>query len=548
MSSSTFAPKPLTNPAPLTKSKYVHGVQCPLYVWLEVRTDAPRPQTDAFTQALFDAGDEVGEYARKRWDAREVAAGRPPGTRVTDDPRLHGQAVRETADALAAGARVIHEAAFTEGGVRVRVDVLERLDDGTFALHEVKSTGDYDKNKHLADVAVQAWVVRRAGLRVSKADVVHLNKAYEWPGGDYDLEALFVEHDATADVDAKQAEVTKKVAELLDVLRCDAQPIVPVDTKCTSPYGCPYQDVCPTRGEDVEHPISELPNCKRGQGMHKAVTEAGVHSLLELGDEDAERLLVMNKSLHTRWYNTWKATKTGERVVVPECADWVRSLTYPIYHLDFETTSPPLPLVPGTRPFERVPLQYSIHVEHEDGTIEVPNRAFFADANDPDPRRSLIEQLLADLGETGTILQWSSYEASTIRMLAENPKYRTYAARLMALIDRIEDLGKAIDDYVYDKDFHGRWSVKVVHPVLAKDSSVVVHEDTPVLSYDDLDGCAKGDQAAIMLIEYLRRETTEERRAAIREEMLTYCGMDTQAMVDVLRVVRGECDTRYPAS
>ena len=140
MRAAAFTDKPLKSAAPLSKSKFVHGVQCPLYVWLEVRTDAPRADIDAFTQALFDAGNEVGEQARRRWDQRLARAGKAPGLLMDDDPRMHAVAVAATQAALADGAPVIHEAAFTSSGVSVRVDVLERLADGTFAINEVKST------------------------------------------------------------------------------------------------------------------------------------------------------------------------------------------------------------------------------------------------------------------------------------------------------------------------------------------------------------------------------------------------------------------------
>jgi len=59
----------------------------------------------------------------------------------------------------------VHEAAFTHGGVRVRVDVLERLFDGTFAINEVTSTSKYDPDKHLLDAAIQLWVVRGSTRR-----------------------------------------------------------------------------------------------------------------------------------------------------------------------------------------------------------------------------------------------------------------------------------------------------------------------------------------------------------------------------------------------
>ncbi|MDA3936798.1 MAG: hypothetical protein PF636_08065, partial [Actinomycetota bacterium] len=149
MSDTEFAVLPPTSDAPLSKSKFVHGMQCPLYAWLEVRTDIPRSEVDAFTQALFDAGDEVGEYARRRWDNRLLASGSALGVRVIEDPRLHKAAVEQTVAAMRDGASVIHEAAFTHEGVKVRVDVLERLGDGTFALNEVKSTSKYDPRKHL---------------------------------------------------------------------------------------------------------------------------------------------------------------------------------------------------------------------------------------------------------------------------------------------------------------------------------------------------------------------------------------------------------------
>lgn len=535
--------EPLTSSTPLSKSKFVHGMQCPLYVWIEVRTDAPRPEFDAFTKALFAAGHEVGEYARQRWDRRLVAAGQVPGVRVTDDPQKHAEAVAETAVALAAGASVIHEAAFTHGGVKVRVDVLERLADGTFALNEVKSTTHYDEAKHLLDASVQMWVLRGSGLNVSRVNLVHLNGRYEWPGGEYDLEQLFVEEDITAQAEALQEAIGIDVARLLRVLESDEQPAIPDDASCEKPYGCPYEDVCPAIGEPVEHPITELPGCKRGQGMHKSVTAEGFTSLLELDEPAARRLLCKagDATVNPRWYNTWKASVTGERIVLADCGTWLNELEYPVLHLDFETIAAPIPMVAHTHPFEQVPLQYSLHIEQEDGTIA--HREFLADATDPDPRCSLIGRLLEDLGETGTILRWSAFETTILRALADNPLFAEYKAGLEAVLSRIEDLGKTVNDWVFDKDFHGRWSIKKVYPTLVPGVDPDdAHEDTGFISYDELDGVAQGDEAAMALLEYLRPETTAERRAEIRRQLLQYCKLDTWAMVETLRVIHRECE------
>lgn len=539
MSEMEFAVLPLRSDAPLSKSKFVHGMQCPLYAWLEVRTDAPRAEVDAFTQALFDAGHEVGEHARRRWDARLARAGLPAGMRATENPREHAAAVEQTARALVDGESVIHEAAFTYQGVKVRVDVLERLSDGTFALNEVKSTSRYDEDKHLLDVAVQLWAVRGSGLDVSEVRLVHLNREYVWRGGDYDLEQLFVENDVTAQAEAIQKAVEIDAGRLLRIVQSDEPPAVPEGTSCSRPYGCPYDDGCPALGASVEHPVTELPG--RTDAVARRALENGFESLLELDEAEARAILTYaNGRPHEAWYCTWKATVTGERIILPECPKWLGGLTHPVRHLDFETIGAPLPVVLDTSPFEVVPLQYSIHSEIDDGVTE--HCEFLADADDVDPRRSLIEKMLEDLGEEGSIIHWSAYEKTVIKGLIANPLYTEYRERLEDLLPRLRDMGAATNKWVFDKGFHGRWSLKKVYPVLVPGAdSESIHEGDGVVSYDELDGVARGDEAAMVLLEYLRPGTSAERRQAIRDMLLEYCKLDTWATVEVLRVVRSEC-------
>lgn len=542
MATVDFAIKPLKSSAPLSKSKFVHGMQCPLYLWLEVRTDAPRLEPDAFTQALFAAGNEVGEYARRRWDRRQEAQGRSTGVRIPDAPELHAEATEATTEALATGADVIHEAAFTHGGVKVRVDVLERLSDGTFAINEVKSSSHYEVAKHLLDAAVQLWVLRGCGLQVSQVRLVHLNGDYLWPGGDYDLEQLFTEDDITEAAIALEEAVGADVARLLRVVQADQVPIVSEDVSCTKPYGCPYSDSCPVRGVRPAHPVGELPNASAA--LVKRARERGCESLLDLDELSAREVLrYADGRPHDVWFCTWQATNSGERLVLGGCQKWLASLEYPIRHLDFETIASPLPVVTNTTPFQQVPLQYSIHTEYEDGTSE--HTEFIADADDPDPRRSLVERLLADLGQSGTILRWSPFETTIIKALASNPEYAAYADELGALLPRIQDLGHAVRDWVFDAGFCGSWSIKKVYPTLVPGGDPeTVHDGDGVISYDELDGVARGDEAAMALLEYLRSTTTADRRAEIRRQLLQYCELDTWAMVEVLGVLRAECAQR----
>jgi hypothetical protein len=128
---------------------------------------------------------------------------------------------------------------------------------------------------------------------------------------------------------------------------------------------------------------------------------------------------------------------------------------------------------------------------------------------------------------------------TVIRKAAADPRYADFKEDLEALLPRLRDLGDAVRLWVFDKQFHGKWSIKKVHPVLVPDADAVLLGDgSGIVSYDDIEGVAQGDAAAMMLLEYLRPETTAKRRDEIREELLTYCALDTRATADVLNVLR----------
>ena len=52
--------------APLiSKSRYMAGLQCPKLLWYQVNQPDAFPPIDAGTQAIFDQGSAVGEFAKQ---------------------------------------------------------------------------------------------------------------------------------------------------------------------------------------------------------------------------------------------------------------------------------------------------------------------------------------------------------------------------------------------------------------------------------------------------------------------------------------------------
>ena len=84
--------------------------------------------------------------------------------------------------------KAIYEAAFVHDGVRIRVDVLERLNFGSWNLIEVKSSTEV-KDVYYPDVAVQYYVLEGCGLKIGRAGILHIDNQYVYDGRNLDLES-----------------------------------------------------------------------------------------------------------------------------------------------------------------------------------------------------------------------------------------------------------------------------------------------------------------------------------------------------------------------
>ena len=108
------------------------------------------------------------------------------------------------------------------------MDILDRRRGG-FVLVEVKSTLDV-KDEHLPDVAVQFHVARRAGFKVRRAAIVHLNRECRHPN----VSNLFVRENVTSLLRSKPKLVPKEAGSLLAAI-VRPLPDVPTGRHCNTP-------------------------------------------------------------------------------------------------------------------------------------------------------------------------------------------------------------------------------------------------------------------------------------------------------------------------
>ena len=87
----------------------------------------------------------------------------------------------------------------------------------------------------------------------------------------------------------------------------------------------------------------------------------------------------------------------GELYVSPGLVTALAGSGPPACYLDFETANPAMPLYPGTRPYQTLPFQWSLHRVDDDHRVS--HQAFLAEGAD-DPRRAFCERPSASRSAT----------------------------------------------------------------------------------------------------------------------------------------------------
>ena len=483
----------------LSKTRYVSGCQCHLKLWYDCYEAELEAEVDVVTQAIFDAGHEVGRLAHQRY---------PGGVLVAED-HLHPEEALERTRELVADDSVpaIFEAAFEHRGVLIRTDVLERTPGGEFNLIEVKS-GTTVKEVHEHDVAVQLWVLRGAGIRIATAGILTLNRGYVFNGRNLDVYRLFRFHNLNEAVAEHLPWIDDDVAGLHDMLMADEAPVIEPGDHCFEPYECGYYELCTRDWEYPEYPITDLPRLRASK--LEALEEQGIEEIGDIPDEYplSKRQAIVRLSVIT-----------GEEHVSADLGTELAEARFPVHYLDFESFNPAIPRYAGTRCYDAVPFQFSVHREETDGSV---SHCEFLWTRADDPRMPLAEALLEVLGGSGSICVYSAFERRVIRELARS--LPDLAPDLEALLDRMWDLLKVIERNYYHRDLHGSFSIKQVLPVVVPD-----------MGYEEL-AIADGREASVAYQTSLECEDEQE-RARIHQALREYCKQDTLAMLMLRRAL-----------
>jgi hypothetical protein len=443
----------------ISKSDYMLFLRHPAWLWLKKNDPKKIPPVDESTQAMFDAGHQFEPYAESLF---------PEGVTLGfSDYDEYRSLPQRTQDAIARGDQVLFQPRFEWQDFTCICDIVSFVGDDEADLYEIKASTSA-KVDHEFDLALQIAVLEGAGLGVRNILVIHVNNQYV-RHGEIEADKITTITDVTDKVRARGEATAKYMPMALAVANSSQMP-----------------DPDP--------------------------------SLAKLGSKND--WLKIYENIYPPEPKVWPED-TRPEIDAKEIKNFLEGLQYPLYFLDYETMSSLIPYFDGHRPYQQVPMQYSLHVlRSPDAELEHKE---FLHRDNSDPALPLTKQLIQDIGTEGSVIVWyEGFEKSRNTELGD--MFPEYKDAMEAINDRVVDLIIPFKQKWYDDPrFEGSASIKKVLPVLC-----------PELSYKTL-GIQEGGSAQRLWMEAVLDGTRADEKDKILTDLLEYCGLDTLAMVEIYR-------------
>tara|TARA_R100001143_G_scaffold63512_1_gene71146 strand:- start:26111 stop:28063 length:1953 start_codon:yes stop_codon:yes gene_type:complete len=346
--------------------------------------------------------------------------------------------------------------------------------------------------------------------------------------------------------------------------------------------------------DDFQEPhIFDLWN---GRSFYGNMMEKGIYQLKDVTMDDLPAGSEGITSKHAAWESKERQTvqiliETGgipdDEVLLNPLYEEMNSWQYPLHFLDFEALRLAIPFLKGRRPYEQLAFQFSVHTMQEDGSVT--HSAEWIDRERGSfPNYECIRQLKSALDkDDGTIFQYTHFENTLLtEVMNQLLNDRDRVENADELIEWIQmiirggeremvDLHKLIKQYHYHKDFKGSISIKKVLPAILNTSKRLKEKYTrpykgknfydqiwyrvdgngraidpykllPPINFENLPDYETGEEfiadGGSAMMAYARMQfddVSREERDAVFNALLSYCELDTLAMVMIVEAWKG---------
>ncbi|HMW06602.1 MAG TPA: DUF2779 domain-containing protein [Leptospiraceae bacterium] len=408
---------------------------------------------------------------------------------------------------LIAERSIVYNASFLTSDFFSRTNILipSSIDD-SWEIIEVKSSINL-KHDNILDICFQVHVARQSGLKISNCSILHVNPDYSFTG-ELDISQLFILKNVTDRVNSAKSQFEKQVNYLKSLITRLDSPDLSKEHSCGTPKNCILKTCWNDLGE------GNLFNLREGGDLTTKFFNLGVRYVKDI-PEDPDLTFTQKVQIESERSNSPFLQKD-------KLTEFLNSIQFPIYFLDFETINPAIPVYVNSKPFQHIPFLYSLHVM--DNKDLPPNHFSYIDDGSVDPREKILDDLSKIISIDGTILCYNA--VFEMKCLRESVKlFPQYSDWYSSIANRFVDLSNPFRFfYYYHPKQNGSASLKSVLPALTG------------LDYKELEI----NDGNLANLEFLRAKTMnlpEEELTSIYRLLLDYCKMDTYAMVQILNTL-----------
>ncbi|MCJ7526486.1 MAG: DUF2779 domain-containing protein [Candidatus Aminicenantes bacterium] len=331
---------------------------------------------------------------------------------------------------------------------------------------------------------------------------MHINNQYVRQG-DIEPDKLFTKEDITEQIQELLLQVEPNLEKMVKIIQGAECPDIKIGPHCSNPYECPLKEMC-----WAFLPESNVFALYRGKTLGFELLQQKIQRLADIPP---------GTKLNSSQSIQLKCAKTNKPHIDKKgIANFLSTLQYPYYFLDFETVGLAIPFYDGTRPYQNIPFQFSLHiVEKEGGKQE--HHSFLAEGK-ADPRPEILKELKSLLGNSGSIIAYNAgFETGCLDGCAESfPQYSEWVQQIKQRI--IDLLIPFRSFYYYHAKQGGSASLKSVLPALTGKG------------YQGME-IADGGTASREYARVTFADAGKEERQKVRKQLEEYCGRDTEGMI-----------------
>lgn len=439
------------------------------------------------------------------------------------------------------------------------------FDEKNYLINKKKLYDRYNKAGHYVyDLAVQRYIIENDLKQSGREKLIPkikyylscLNCEYVYDGKIEKGENVYSK-DVNGNDIVSYFDFTSVTKDMMDIVDIDRQRVekyikelnareVPIDIYCENKKRtcCKYKKICWQYIPDKNSIFNYLDShygFKDSNGNKYSVYElanSNIVKMEDLSDDliDKEKNIIQKKVVISgdTYYNIEKI-RAG-----------INQITYPLYHLDFETFPCPLPRLKGEKCYDQSVFQFSLHIERKPNMCdkEKDHYGFLAKDTD-DEREELIKEMLKyiDVDGGGTILVYNaSFEKTRLKELANIfPKYKNELLKMRSMVFDLLDIIKTNSSLYeelgfdskeaklfnyYHKDMSGSFSIKKILPLFSN------------LTYKGME-VANGVDAMATYASFPKLDQADYEHKY--KKLVEYCKQDTWAMVEILWGLRKMC-------